>query len=280
MKRGRGRPHIASLAAAANRASPSSVATSTSKSAEPVSGNSTPLTSNVTTPAPSLSMEMIKPISTRSLQSTKLEVVIPMRKTRASATDNIQKAKEYMMGTNPTTSKRKRDFIADSDEEDFSNNDSNAGRTHGDEKIARQLQEELDREAAEAMEAQEAQDALAAGDDDHNDYNDGDAQQQIVDTSDSEDYPMADRKGKGKAVATRPPRAARAAAAKYMVPDSDEDDLDDDYSASDNMEPPAKKQKTVFKGRGKQSSAKGKQPVAALSESDDDAPGKLQTLFS
>lgn len=195
-----------------------------------------------------------------------------MRNTRESAANNIQKAKDYMMGTNPTTSKRKRDVIADSDEDDFLDSFPNAGRIRHDEKIARQLQEELDREAAETM---EAQDALVTDSD-----VDDDAQQHDVATSDKEDYPMSDRKGKGKAVATRPPRAARAAAAKYMVPDSDEDDLDDDYSASDNMEPPAKKQKTVFKGRGKQSSAKGKQPVAALSESDDDAPGKLQTLFS
>lgn len=217
-------------------------------------------------------MDKSKPISTRSLQSSKLEVVIPMLKTRASAADNVQKAKDYMMGTNSTTSKRKRDFIADSDEDDFSNNDSNAGR---DEKIARQLQEELDREAAEAM---EAQDALVASNDDLTDYNDGDAQQQIMGPSDSEDYPMADRKGKGKAVATRPTRAARAAAQKYIFPDSDEDDLDDDYLASDDMGPPVKKQKIVVKGRRKQISAKGKQSAEALSEPDDDAPGELQTL--
>ncbi|ROW06111.1 hypothetical protein VMCG_04582 [Cytospora schulzeri] len=263
VKRGRGRPRKASLDAATTRASSSSVATSsTSKSAEPISGDSTPLTSNVTTPAPSFLMDKSKP-TTRSVRSTKLEVVIPMRNT--SAADNIQRAKDYMMGNNATTSKRKRDVIADSDEDDLADSLPNEGRTHHDEKIARQLQEELDREAAETM---EAQDALVAEDD-------GDeVQQSAMADSDSEDYPMADRKGKGKAVATRPPRAARAATAKYMVPDSDEDDLDDDYSASDDMARPAKKQKIVAKGRRTQTSAKGKQPVAALSESDDDAPAR------
>ncbi|ROV92655.1 hypothetical protein VSDG_06587 [Cytospora chrysosperma] len=247
VKRSRGRPTKASMAAADTRASPSSVATSTSKSAESVSGASTPLTSNATTPAPSLLMDKSKPTS-RSLRSAKFEVVIPMRKTHGTAADNIQRAKDYMMGSNSTTSKRKRDFIADSDEDDLLDGFPNAGRTHHDEKIARQLQEELDREAAEAMEAQEgfATDGNVVDDD----------QQHEVPTSDSEDHPMADRK------------------------DSDEDDLDDDYSDSDDMEPPFKKPKTLMKGRGMPVSSKGKQPVSALSESDDDAPGKRRARLN
>lgn len=176
------------------------------------------------------------------------------------------------MGNSSTTSKRKRDVIADSDEDDYSDSYPNAGRTHNDELIARQLQEELDREVAETM---EAQDALVSDNDADLDDDDDDFQQRTTGISDSEDYPMTDRKGKGKAVATRPPRAARAAAREYTVPDSDEDDLDDDYSASDDMGPPAKKPKTVAKGRKMQRPAKGKQTAVALSEQD--APGELQS---
>ncbi|KUI60803.1 DNA repair protein RAD16 [Cytospora mali] len=276
-KRARGRPSKASLAAAAaaaNRESPSSVATSTSKSADSISGSSTPLTSNVTTPAPSLLMDKTKQPLPRSLRSSKLEVVIPMHKTHSSAADNIQKAKEYMMGNHSTTSKRKRDIIADSDNDDLSDSYPDPGRTRHDEKIARQLQEELDREAAETM---DAQDASVTDNDDNDD--DDDAQQYTMATSDSEDYPLADRKGKGNAVATRPyRRASRAAAQSHVVPDSDEDD-DSDFSDSGDIKPPAKKQKILVKGRGKQGSAKGKQPAAALAESDYDVsvPAKRAT---
>ena len=272
LKRGRGRPSKASLAAAAaaKTASRSSVATSTYESADSASGYSTPLTSNVTTPAPSLLTDKSKPASARSARSTKIEVLIPMRNTRESA-NMIQKAKDYM-NKNASMSKRKRDVIADSEEDDFADGSPNAGRTRHDEKIARQLQEELDREAAEAV------DALISGDDDGVDYG---TQQLVMAPSDSEDYPMADRKGKGKAIATRRPRASRAAAEKYIVTDSDEDPEDDDYSDPGDIEPPAKKQKIVLKGRGKQASAKGKgkQPAGTLSESDDDVSGMLYPSF-
>lgn len=233
-------------------------------------------------------MDKSKPASTQ----VKLEVLIPMRKTYASVADNIQKAKDYMIGTNPITSKRKRNCVPDSDEDDLTSDFSNARRICHDEKVARQLQAELDREAAETLEAQDA--FITNNDDNYNDYDDyddGNAQQQVVGASDSEDHPMAsrkgkgkavangppqtaDRKGKGKALATRPPRAARAAARKYTFSDSDEDDPDDEFV--DDIGPPTKKPKTVVRGRRKQVPAKGKQPVVALSEPDNDVSGKLQ----
>lgn len=277
MKRGRGRPSKATLAAAAvNGASRSSVATSTYGSADSVSGYSTPMTSNVTTPAPSLLMDKhnLNPdsTSTRSPQSSKLEVVIPMRKTRDSAAERIQKAKDFMMSDTLSTSKqtkRKRNVIPDSEGDDSSDGAPNAGRTRHDEKIARQLQEELDREAAEALIIDDD------GDDEHG--NGPAAQQDVEANSDSEDYPMADRKGKGKAVYTRRPRTSRAAAQDYVVPDLSEDDEDDDLSDSDYNVHPVKKLRIHSTGRAQQAASKGKQSLAAESNSDDDAPGKLQT---
>lgn len=223
---------------------------------------------------------------------SKIEVVIPTRYIYESTADSIQKAKDYMMGNDPSSYKRKRTVIADSDDDDLSlsHTSPNPGRTQNDEKIARQLQEELDRETAEAVEAQNA----LVSDDGGNDGHDDDQQYAVaasdsedyaladvkgkgkaLATSDSEDYPMASRKGKGKAVETRRPRTSRAAAKKFtVIADSDEESDDGDYSDPGSVKPPAKKRKITVVSRRK-TPAKNKQLL-----SDDDVPGKLQTLPS
>lgn len=147
-----------------------------------------------------------------------------------------------MMGNDP---KRKRELVevADSEEDYLSDPSPNARRTRHDEKVARQLQEELDREAAEAF----------VSGDDQNIYEDE------MD-EDSDDFSLADPKGKGKAVASRRPRGSRANPKKNLVLDSDEDE--EEFSDSVHHEPPTKKQKTV---RGK-----SKVPAPPLSDDDDD----------
>lgn len=269
VKRGRGRPSKASLAAAAaaaaaaaNSESLSSLGTSTYSSADSVSGYSTPLTSNVTTPAP---IDSAKPASTRSTRSSKLEAASPAVKSRGSGTKSNLKADNQSMGASARATRRNRPItIPDSDDDNLENQSPEARRILHDEEIARSLQDELDREVAGIL-------------------FDDDLEEQPVIESDSEDYAATDPKGKGKAVATRQASGTRAAAKKRVVQDSDVDDDDDDYDDDNDysdfadLAPPAKKQKTAVRGRGKQASAKGKAVGAPpMSDSDDDLPCKSQ----
>ncbi|KAJ0117161.1 adenosinetriphosphatase [Diaporthe amygdali] len=268
VKRGRGRPSKASLAAAAaaanTRESLSSIATSTYSSADSVSGYSTPLTSNVTTPAPvekAASVDKGKSASTRSTRSSKLEVVISAVKSRGSATKFNSKAGESLMDTSARSSRRNRlAAVPDSEDADFFDDSPNARRIRIDEQVARSLQDELNREVEGLL-------------------SDHGPQEQSMIGSDSEDYAVADPKGKGKAVATRRAPGSRAAAKKRVVQDSDsviDDDDDDNDSDFADLAPPAKKQKTAVRGRGKQASAKGKKSVhtnpGSPSDSDEDMP--------
>lgn len=264
VKRGRGRPSKASLAAAAaaaaaaaNSESLSSLGTSTYSSADSVSGYSTPLTSNVTTPAP---VDNAKPASTRSTRSSNLEAASPAVKGRGSGTKSNLKADNQPTGDSLRTIIRNRLLaVTDSEDDDLADDSADARRTRHDEEVARSLQEELDREVRAVL-------------------FDVDSEEQPTMDSDSEDYAVTDPKGKGKAVATRRASGTRAAAKKRVVQDSDVDeeddcDDDDDYSDFADLAPPAKKQKTAARGRGKQTSAKGKKPAAAIpSDSDEDLP--------
>lgn len=252
-KRPRGRPSKASLAAAAaiSRASVSSA--TTSNESESVSGYSTPFTSNTATPA-------------ESSRQSKIEVVIPVVKTRDSAAKAMQKAKDYMLGKD---AKKARGFteIADSEDDELFNTSPITSRTRNDEHVARQLQEDLDREAAEAYISE-------------SDHEEALEQDEMVE--DSEDLPLANSKGKGKSVAPRPrPRPRGRAAAKSMVLDSDDDE--EDYSDSGDFEPPSKKRKTAVSKGKTTSMAKGKgkarmPPPPSLGSDDDveddDIPGK------
>lgn len=260
MKRGRGRPSKASLAAAAAAAaaaneSLSSLGTSTYSSADSVSGYSTPLTSNVTTPAP---VDNVKATSTRSTRSANIDTASPALKSRGSgATSNLRANNRSVNASSRVTRRNRLDVVPDS--EDFENEDEIGDRRilH-DEEVARSLQNELNREVEGFL-------------------IDDDAEEQSVLESDSEDYAATDPKGKGKAVSTRKASGTRAAAKKHVVQDSEVDDDDDDDDDSDfaDLAPPAKKQKTTARGRGKQAAAKGKQVAAALvSDSDDDLPCK------
>lgn len=251
----------AAAAAAANSESLSSLGTSTTySSADSVSGYSTPLTSNVTTPAP---VDNAKPASTRSTRSSKLEAASPAVKSRGSGSKSSLKADNQSMGASSRATQKIRLVpVPDSEDEDLADDSPNARRIRYDEEVARSLQDELNREAEGLL------------------YDDDLEEQPIID-SDSEDYAAADPKGKGKAVATRKASGTRAAAKKRVVQDSDLDDDedfdDDDHSDFADLAPPAKKQKTAARGRGKQASAKGKRVAAPLvSDSDDDLPCKLQ----
>lgn len=104
-----------------------------------MSGYSTPLTSNGPTP-----------VSDQSL--TNIEIVIPTSsKMRTNGISPIQKAANYMLG-NGSKRKRQTMVISDSEEdEEFSDTAGNSARTRHDAKVARQLQEEFDREAALAL---------------------------------------------------------------------------------------------------------------------------------
>lgn len=155
--------------------------------------------------------------------------------------------------------------VPDSDEDEFADDSPNARRIRLDEEVARSLQDELYREA----------EGFLSGDD---------PQEPPSIESDSDDFAVADPKGKGKAVPTRQASGSRAAAKKRVVQDSDDDEEDDDdYSDFVDLEPPTKKQKTAAKGRRKQASTKGKKSIprasAFLSDSDDDLPCK-QRPFS
>lgn len=166
----------------------------------------------------------------------------------------MQAAKDYMMGKD---SKRKRAIseVADSEDDELLDNSPNARRTRHDEKIARQLQEELDHEAAEELVSE--------------DDNEGYQEQNMSDESDN--FPASDPKGKGKAVVRPSPRGTRSAV-KNVIPDSDE--AQDDSDSVKYEPPPTKKQKIVTKRGGKESlKGKGKMP-ALSSESEDDIPRK------
>lgn len=223
----------------------------TSNESESVSGYSTPFTSNTATPA-------------ESNRQSNIEVVIPVVKTRDSAANAMQKAKDYMLGKD---AKKTRDFteIADSEDDDFSNTSPITLRTRNDEHVARQLQEDLDQEAAEAYVS---------------DSDDEEALEQDEMDEDSEDLPLANSKAKGKSVAPRPRPRGRAAASS-MVPDSDDDE--EDYSDSGDFEPPSKKRKTagskgktasMAKGKGKARMPPPPSPGSDDDVEDDDIPGK------
>lgn len=253
----------AAAAAAANSESLSSLGTSTTySSADSVSGYSTPLTSNVTTPAP---VDNAKAASTRSTRSSKVEAPSPAVKTRASGTKSNLKADNQSMGASSrATQKNRLVTVPDSEDEDFADDSLNARRIRYDEEVARSLQNELNREVEGIL------------------FDDDLEEQPMID-SDSEDYAAADPKGKGKAVATRKASGSRAAAKKRVVQDSDVDE-DEDYDEDGDSDfadlaPPAKKQKTAAGSRGKQASAKGKRVAAPLvSDSDDDLPCKSQEI--
>lgn len=249
----------AAAAAAINSESISSLGTSTYSSADSVSGYSTPLTSNVTTPTP---VDNVKPASTRSKRSSNVEAASPAVKSRGSGTKSKLKADIQSMDTSSRATQRNRLVaVPDSEDEDLADDSPNARRIRHDEEVARSLQDELNREVEGLL-------------------FDDDLDEQPMIKSDSEDYAATDPKGKGKAVATRQASRTRAAAKKRMVQDSDIDDdeyYDDDDSDFADLAPPAKKQKTAVRGRGKQASAKGKGVVApTASDSDDDLPCKSQ----
>lgn len=226
----------------------------TSNESESISGYSTPFTSNTVTPA-------------ESSRQSKIEVVIPVVRTRDSAANAMQKAKDYMMGKDV---KKNRGFteIADSEDDDLANTSPITSRTRNDEHVARQLQEDLDREAAEAF-VSESDDQEAV-------------EQRELDES-SEDLPLAKSKGKGKGKSVAPlPRPRGRAAAKLMMPDSEDDDEEID-SESDDFEPPAKKRKTAVPKAKQTSKAKGKgkakmppppSPGSDDDEEDDEMPGE------
>lgn len=256
----------AAAAAAANSESLSSLGTSTYSSADSVSGYSTPLTSNVTTPAP---VDNTKPASTRSNRSSNLEVAIPAAKSRGSDTKSKLKAENLSMDTSSRPARRNRlTAVPDSEDDVLADESPNATRIRYDEEIARSLQNELNREV---------EGSFFDVEDDAEDPED-DFEEPPVIESDSDDYAATDPKGKGKAVASRKTSVTRAAAKKHVVQDLDiEDDEDDDDSDFADLAPPAKKQKTAVRSRGKPASVKGKRAVVPLvSDSDDDLPCKSQ----
>lgn len=135
-----------------------------------------------------------------------------------------------------TGSKRKRQVpeIADSEEEDdFSESALNSARTRNDEKVARQLQEKLDREAALALVSDVDQNA--PGD-------------EALSDLDSDQFSDAD-------VSALPDAAVGAS-----------DNEDEDEAWEEDYEPPAKKQKSL------KPKAKGKRPMI-FDLDDDDIPG-------
>jgi hypothetical protein len=155
--------------------------------------------------------------------------------------------------------------VPDSEDYDLEDESPNARRIRYDEEVARSLQNELDREVEGFL------------------FDDDAEEQSMPESADSEDYATNDPKGKGKAVATRKASGTRAAAKKRVVQDSDvvvdddDDDDDDEYSDLADLAPPAKKQKTATRGRGKQAVAKGKQVAAPFaSDSDSDLTCKSQ----
>lgn len=270
MKRGRGRPSKASLAAAAAAAaaaaneSLSSLGNSTYSSADTASGYSTPLTSNVTTPAP---IEIAKPTSTRSTRSGNLDAVSPVVKGRGSATTSKSKANSQSVSASSRVTRRNRlAVVPDSDDFDLEDESLDAQRIRYDEEVARTLQNELNREVEGFL------------------SDDEDPEEHSMPESDSEDYVATDPKGKGKAVAARKTSGTRAATKKRVIQDSDvdiddeaEDDEDSDFT---DLAPPAKKQKTTVRSRGKQAVAKGKQVAAPpASDSDEDLPCKSQEII-
>ncbi|KAM7206503.1 SNF2 family N-terminal domain containing protein [Naviculisporaceae sp. PSN 640] len=122
-KRSRGRPPKAPRLEMSD-----SSAAATPASYNSGSGYTTPLTSNVTTPVPSVSAEA-QP-STLRRSSRRIEVVLPTVKPKPDA--------ELRKSIYAMTSKRKRTEIQDSEEEDdYSDNSPDA-------KLARQLQDEED----------------------------------------------------------------------------------------------------------------------------------------
>ncbi|KAG8159038.1 hypothetical protein KVR01_011481 [Diaporthe batatas] len=261
VKRGRGRPSKASLAAAATAAaaaaneSLSSLGNSTYSSADTASGYSTPLTSNVTTPAP---VDNAKSTSTRPTRSGNLDTVSPAVKGRGSATTSNSKASRQSANASSRATRRNRlAIVPDSDDFDLEDDSLDAQRIRYDEEVARTLQNELNQEVEGFL------------------SDDEDAEEQLMPESDSDDYAATDPKGKGKAVATRKASGTRAAAKKRVVQDSDVDIDDEDDEDSDfaDLAPPAKKQKTTVRSRGKQADTKGKQVAAPnASDSDDDLP--------
>lgn len=246
-KRTRGRPSKASLVAAvASGDSVSSAAPSNCSSNESVSGYSTPLTSHVATPAPEKSQGAAGP----STRSKKLEVVIPSLRSRGSAATALQKAKEYITAND---SKRKRATfeIADSEDDELLDDSPNDRRTRHDEEVARQLQEELYREA----------DILSS------ELDDAESEDE---RSDELDSPSASGgRGKGKAVARPRPRMTRSAV-KHDIPDSDEAE---ESSDSVEYDPPSKRQKRAEQTKTK-GSAKGKGKMPAAESDSDDMPRK------
>lgn len=253
MKRPRGRPSKASLAATTAAAGRSADSITTSNYSESLSGYSTPLTSNGTTPA-------------ESSRAAKLEVVLPMGQSRASAPGkSTQQTQDYMLGND---SKKKRAFteIADSDDDMQALLDSSpaAQRLRQDELIARQMQEVLDEEMQQILD----EDEQGAYEVDDSDVVDSD--ELLSDYMDN----TTNGKGKGKAKAVAPRRRGRPAKKAAVEYSDDSDDL-----SAVEYAPPAKKRKTaVSKGKGKASAlsklntatsrAKGKGKASALSESD------------
>lgn len=280
MKRPRGRPSKASLAAAANAVKDSASSITTSNYSESVSGYSTPLTSNAVTPAD-------------SSRAPKLEADLSSAKARGPATSVkvIQRPQDYMLGID---SKKKRTFleVADSDDDDaLSDPSPTAQRLRQDELIARQLQEVLDREMAVAIESddqlrerldREMAEALES-DDDQRVYEVDDSD--LVDSDDflsDSMHTTTKSKSKGKAKATPLRRSGRPAKKAFVKP---EDSLDDeDWDSDFEFGPPAKKRrktagtnrlvkKTVSKGKGK-----GK--ASALPESDVESSDAIPRAWS
>ncbi|POS75303.1 adenosinetriphosphatase [Diaporthe helianthi] len=271
VKRGRGRPSKATLAAAAAAAtaaneSLSSFGNSTYSSADSASGYSTPLTSNVATPAP---VDNAKSTSTRSTRSGNLDTTSTAVKGRGSALSSNSKANnQSVSASSRVTRKTRLAIVPDSEDYDLEDDSLDAQRIRYDEQVARSLQNELNREV---------EGFISDGDD---------AEEQSMLESDSEDYAATDPKGKGKALATRKASDSRAAALKRVIQDSDVDvddedeDEDDEYSDFAELAPPAKKQRTTVRGRGKQmawkgkqAASKGKQLAAPLEfDSDEDLP--------
>lgn len=203
---------------------------------------------------------MPTPAPEKSTRSGNFEVLIPTVKRRGNAANATQSAKGLGMGSGESKRKRGIMEIADSEGDELSGSSLNTQRTRHDEEVARRLQEEFDRDAAEAF--------LSGSDQGGMEYDMG----HDSDDNDSEDKDsVVDPKGKGKAVETGRRRTGRTAA-KTVVPDSDDDD--EDYSDSVNYEPPAKKLKTSkakAKGKGK-GKANARVPQSD-EEDDDDIPG-------
>jgi len=127
----RNRASVAASETASSAASPAGYSSA--------SEYSTPLTSNVATPAPSIPGTSSKPTRTRSSRTkAEVEISIPSKKP-ALAKDSVKALSKSKFSL--TSSKRKRDEIADS-EDDY---DSDASP---DAKLARRLQHEEDQKAA------------------------------------------------------------------------------------------------------------------------------------